>query len=734
MKSIFKLKDAYIDAIIGVIIGWGGFSTLFPDLLETIGSLADLGNFFALKIFSIIFFLSIIILIGLFWWLLGMKNYLNRILPYQSTTIKYKTTIGILFLLFKILPIALFIGKTNFEFSNNNWLIWYYLFIAISQILVVYSLTTIRDLNLLKVNSLVFSLDIALGISLIAFIEPWIIYKTSFFITSVVAGSIYIIFISVLFLKDYNKKFFLHFAYLAIITSSLFAFVPAVNYSVFIGIIPVTLITILIITVYKIKNDLNNINHIIKITTLSISSILIILFFSVFLESININYFKNRLKASKDISSIKILPFAIMYDNDINNNYTCLNTDTIAIAKHIADNNYVWSYRNKTKSVNWIDTINNKGTEVAIINWKGLSKEKNIRKKYYAKYWNIKENSLQYNNIIKNQDNLNSFYNMVYHYIEDSIAKKYFEKFNKSNDEKLVFLKDYLHPINYYSKTLETYKAQENICKKLAEYNNNIITYTKLYNTDTQQVYLSSIDTLIEKINKKNTKVSELFNVIFFTGKDSFKTNNRKIVFVKQKSSEYKTFFKHLILLKTKQYNKRFKKAQNIFHVYLRDAQRIGIFILLYSILIFILLIVLTKNDTSYIKNKSTDRMNSFINITLLILIIILMHSARTIKPENINPKEPRWMMNIKNWHQPTILDNLIDDENNDKQTPYYCNINSDNNNKKKINTDDLTEAINNINTTLINMRNNNDSMYKLIDSTNNKSVNELESINKKLN
>lgn len=46
-----------------MIIGWGGFTQLFPNLLEKLGDLTKLGSYLALREFSIAFYLSIIIIV-----------------------------------------------------------------------------------------------------------------------------------------------------------------------------------------------------------------------------------------------------------------------------------------------------------------------------------------------------------------------------------------------------------------------------------------------------------------------------------------------------------------------------------------------------------------------------------------------------------------------------------------------------------------------------------------------
>jgi hypothetical protein len=150
---------------------------------------------------------------------------------------------------------------------------------------------------------------------------------------------------------------------------------------------------------------------------------------------------------------------------------------------------------------------------------------------------------------------------------------------------------------------------------------------------------------------------------------DSIDSSDNDIAVKKYSAKKLDHFFELVANYKEKQYIERYRKAQVIFHVYLKDSQRVGTYILIFTLVIagFLYWFYATDelNDSDIVENESEepfDTPNRFINILILSVIVILMYIARPIKPENIDPENPQWMMNLENWYNTTVFDVAFQD------------------------------------------------------------------------
>ena len=745
-------SEIFNNTLIGSLIGWGGFTQLFPNVLETLGDITHLGSYKALRVFSIVFFLSILILVVSYWWTRGLEIYHKKIAGHRPFSFNYKNSISALMLLLKLLPICLFIN--NQFFIYNTWyylfesIIWYYLVIALAQLFIISKkIGKINGIKLLKANTLIFSLDVVLGIGLVCFIEPWAIYKNNFIWETISVGLIYALlsFSIYIYIRTKDNSSIPHFKQFGVaifVIVLLFSIFPTVNYKTFditLGCIINTIIHIslpgfvglfsifIVLVAYSLyriihkKEKFKNYQSlIIGFFVLFIASLTLLYVFGAFLAKANQRYFENRVEASKKISDTKIFPFIVYGDSSINANgfevkdFALANKDSIAL--YIAKNNHKWVYKNKLNKP-WLSLYPDYNSLAICINWDILAEDNNVRKKYFYYYDLLNQNkktlTSEKKKLIKkclediksNQGFLNVFYNLTYEYIHNDIIKTYLNSSIKSNKPITNELRVYFHPINYYTKTLKHYKKQKNAATNIIELNNEINAYSTLDKTNHIDGINIKIDTLISKIDENFNVVNELedrnynslHNTIgsFAQNLENYK-KKKKVEVVSDKdsltqlnkyrhvkSSELVPFFEKLAQLKSKQYEERYKKAQYIFHVYLKDSQRVGIYILIYTLLIACFLYWFyatdelkkdkTSNEICELKNDKTDEPydlpNRFINILILILSIILIYIARPIKPENINPEQPHWMMNLENWYKPTVFEAALTVTKEDKSS-----------------------------------------------------------------
>jgi drug/metabolite transporter superfamily protein YnfA len=704
MNSKAALSNIYKDTILGVIIGWGGFTKLFPNVLESLADITDLGSYIALRIFSIFFFLLILIIVVTYWWGRGLEVYFKKVAGHKLYELKYKKTLGAIFLLLKLAPIAFFIDNQFFvyslsfdvfgfpvEFNFIDWILWYYLVLAASQLwLVSMFIDKINGIKLLKANTLIFSLDLALGLGLVSFIEPWAFYKDGFILQTVLAGLIYTLFAFSLYLWIRNKnnsniQQFKQFGVAMFVIVFLFSIFPAVNFEKYYGMMGLLFVFLLlvfaiIISVVTGKRKMRNYTSlIIGLSSFCITGVILLSIYAAILEKVNKKYFENRLEASTKISGSKVFPLVVYGDSlkNIDGIYQLPNDKKIDVDKLalcLADENHGWAYHRKVDDKDIKEFIFNGCDNIAIVHWDSLSKYNNVRKIYFNQY--LPESGFK--NVTANQNSINVFYNSVYNYIHESIIKKYVVPIMVNRNSIPEKLRDYLHPINYYTETLQHYKNQQIAAEKIVKLNNEIGGFEILQKHT--QLKVGGLDKRIkdksDKIDSLLVKISELRKSTYLellSGKlhqsDSIIIDTNNLEVKKYSAKKLDHFFELVANYKEKQYIERYRKAQIIFHVYLKDSQRVGTYILIFTLIIagFLYWFYATDelNKSDVVENESEepfDTPNRFINILILSVIVILMYIARPIKPENIDPENPQWMMNLEQWYNTSVFDVSFED------------------------------------------------------------------------
>lgn len=648
MEKLNEIKGLLFNGFIGLLLGWGGFTQLFPNLLEILGDVAELGSYSALRIFSIIFFLSIIFLITSYWWIWGIEQYEG-----SRSESSYKSSAFILCLGLKLLPILGFIADPFFVHSSYSWFnffeftIWFYLLIAITELLLVSWLFYPESgAKLLKVNTVIFSLDVVLGIGVVSFIEPWANYKTDFIYEAVGVGVIYAFVSLFAFYRIREDKVENDYKDLAVgllVIPFLLGGFPAVNYNYWVAFGGILIVLVGVLALGVRLFQVYKRNHPLWINLILVGTVLVILlaFHGALMLHSNKNYFLERKEASTMISKNKINPLvAYKYLRTSDRKTEAIDGTDVHNINELIKDNHKWAYVSKGLSKgNYTDSLLSQEGTIDIQSWIKLKADHNVRTFFFKNYnSNLK---------LEDQKSLNKFYNANYQYIHNEIIDNTLISINalkgKIPEEQFSKFENYYHPINYYTKTLNFYKQRLEKIDSVLVLSEFILRMDSLYK-QSDNSNLSTWNYKIlrkEKTDKVKTQLSEIYEFENIDLGDEVDIGKSLKVF--------ELFSRH----KNLEYRERYEKAQIIFHVYLKDAQRVGVYILLYALIIAILFLWFWYHD-----KKDTD-MNSdtsfgFVIVWFLSVLVTLAYIARPIEAGNINPEKPHWMMNLDNWYSHT--------------------------------------------------------------------------------
>jgi hypothetical protein len=647
MEKFNEIKGLLFNGVIGLLVGWGGFTQLFPNILEMLGDVAELGSYGALRIFSIVFFLFIIFLITSYWWIWGIDNYLE-----SCSLSNYKVSVYVILLGLKLLPIIGFIINSFFVhiFSFFEFIIWYYLLVAIIELLLIsWFFYPESGTKLLKVNTVIFSLDVVLGIGVVSFIEPWANYKTDFIYEAVGVGVIYVIVGFIFFYrikenKDENDYRDLIIGFLMIIF--LLGIFPSVNYNYWVGVGGVIIVLIGGVTIGILRFESFAKNKPALVNLIMIGGVLMILlgFHGTLMEHSNKNYFEERKKASKLISKIKINPLAAL--KKIRTGYGksgVLDQCDIEPLNELVKGNHKWAYVSKglLKKGNYTDSLFSEGETIDIQSWLEIKADYNVRTFFFKNY----DTTI----VSENQDSINAFYDSNYKYIHTEIIDNTLKPIRENEElftaKEFKSLETYYHPINYYSETLDFYKERLNKMDRVLALSDFIIRIDSLYNHAKGTQGTSSWDYRVlrkEKTDEVDSLLSDIyeFENIYI---------NIDTVEIKKTVEILELFSRH----KNIEYKKRYHKAQIIFQVYLKDSQRVGVYVLLYVLVMALLFLWFWYQDKEN-ANLNSDTSLGFAIVWFLSVLVTLVYIARPIEAENINPEKPHWMMNLDNWYSHT--------------------------------------------------------------------------------
>ncbi|MEO9871800.1 MFS transporter [Ekhidna sp.] len=766
MDSQKALSQSFNQTLLGLIIGWGGFSTIIPNILGATGEIIDLGSFRSLRISSIIFFLFPTLIFVSYWWVRGAAFYQKYLLlnsKERGAEVKAKNEkidsekiqlrnyyfpnyriLFIAWLCLLISPIVLFVHNEFFLYGCPSGLnriaitIYYYTFLGSATLLIQCGVwwkisKKNKDPRLIKAHILVFSLHLMFGVCIAAFIEPWMIYQNNYLWHIAIGFLIYLSVALICYYKSsINKEvpIFRRLAVCILVLAFIIGNFPMVNYeylwSIILSIISLVSVIIYLLLRWKETSDKKGlvsllIGLVLVLAILGSSQYYVVRKVA---AKANYNYYLSREKAHKKVTSKKLYPFYYLLNDNLLNGkkeakYISINgigpviaSNTVTklgyeIASKIESKSHeLSSYLNgriSNPAYATIEVKNNQGQNVSIRLDKLLSKgdSNDVQNVFYKRYTNNAITSVS-------QTEINNFYDKVHHYIEDKFVKPHLEFIPTSQ---LKLYQKFFHPINYYTETLKHYREELNSAKKAQTYLNEFRNIDSIQYINKELVH--KLNKIRNKLNNELLKVTEWNSALYASVHDTMRqdTVNQDILLnymlgknkAGAKIAEPK--IKFFTALKQQQYRERFERAQIIFRSYLEDSQRIGLFAFIYTFAVLIMLYwihrIHSSSDENQEKQSEEELPGGYLNISLIVFVVLVVHIARPIKPENINPENPYWMMDIANWYKKNPVQELFKDD----ETP-NSNVNITNQMDKlveemKASNKKLLQGINNSNSAL---------------------------------
>lgn len=209
LNDYSAFQNIFRDGALSIIIGSGLLNTLVPNAIEYLGQVKSLSSFDALNLFSVVYFVVPILIITTYWFLRGSRLFFMEKLNKEQSR-RYNTYARLnapleaarwIITFAKIAPVVLFIRDETL-FSDTRKLIVLgagYITLCVGQLILstlshqsVFERPGIqskahRKLRLALryqafcIDSLIFFLDSIVGITLVVFSMPWIIYHQAFF-------------------------------------------------------------------------------------------------------------------------------------------------------------------------------------------------------------------------------------------------------------------------------------------------------------------------------------------------------------------------------------------------------------------------------------------------------------------------------------------------------------------------------------------------------------------------
>ncbi len=716
--------DTFNQTLIGVVIGFGGFSTLIPNMLESVSKTVEVGSYVSLRIFSMAFFLLPILCALAYWWSRGAMFYYKHVNGTVPERPPHHNMAMVLAMVLNLIPVALFLNDQFFLYTIGlNKIVFvlaYYEILAIIQLIFFVvgfgekNRTTQESKAFLQANIIVFSLQLILGVGMAAFIEPWMIYKAQMGWIIPIMILIYLAIGVVAYRRVDSKGNLAQYKDLSIaLTVLVFIFInfPMLSSNAEAGIL-VLVLSFIFLFLFGWVREISFLNYTPKFhfthkflsvgagLILVLSVLVSIQYFFVQENSLKLNkfYMASRMDAIEEVSNKKIHPFVVLdekYWEIIPVDSTFSRQDSLharyeLIQKISAHNHLLTAYLNERIDDPDAAFIDLKGEKLNLAKWLTESPDTvSVRNVFFKPY--LEKNSFARKDGFTTRldtatgDEIRFFYNQVYHNIESliKILVANSQPENPFTDSKEYI--NYQHPINYYTETLLHYKHEYQAATKVEELLGEYAMIDSLL-TSYPQVYSGKKEKILRKIWEQLHTLTEYKSML---EKDGFDPDNKSEIYIPSDSKIWRltgqdiesptnqittrNLFTYIKAYKGQQYYERYGKAQTIFRAYLVDCQQTGLFVLFYTLVVMLLLYWLqrrNKKETEIIiddlKNTSSDASpQGFLKIGLLVLAILILHVARPIKKEHINPEQPYWMMDLDNWYERGNLGKLLGKEDN---------------------------------------------------------------------
>lgn len=693
-----KLSSHWVqEAIIGLAISFGGFLTFFPKLLSSVVSINETSTFDTLTWFGLFYFTLASLVFLTYWNVAGYKEIIHSRLKLDWVKNERSGVfVNLILALLKIFPFIIFYINKYYFYECSLWVVAYFSIVGVleyyynsNNLINLYrnkvsdktSLSKGVFLSIFKYSLLLSLINLILGFSFLYFTEPWFLYKSYMILILWAFLFGYFIFVFLInrnFARQICHKdsvvYFTFFPFL--ILFSLIYILPSVNRTfvangIFEFSIPeylfyymgISIILIFFTTLFLIdeKNETNLSLKKNKTEKFSASILFLILFSSVpfvfgdIIKQENSNYFKKRIQAVERISDKKYMPYFVgnkSFENDLylldsNNHFLRLFANT---QDPIPDISKLISML-EPYGENYSIRISN------LVKIFSMFENKNfltIRQFYYGQYLkedpNNKFAKFRKDEVI-NVERVNSFYGSLFHHLKSGVFKESIVPMSKMVKSHPV-IRNYLHPLNYYSYVVDHYDEQVNLIDKVIH---NLKYLDYLYTIE------SDSDSILNGANSSKILKEELIAEIWNDYSQIVDLQMSLHLFDKGKIIGNPTVksFENLKLLKQGQFIDRVKSAQIIYQSYLYDYQRIGVFLLLLQLVIFGFTTygIYQDNHRSLPDGKDDSDSNQYtVAIAFVVVLALLLPLLREIKAENIDPRKKYWMLELSNWYSPSIV------------------------------------------------------------------------------
>lgn len=676
-------NQIFRDSALGIALSAGGLSTLLPNILEAVSETRDMATFNALNFFSVIYFIVPVLLYTSYWLVWGFGKYLIVKIPAhvlteyenKSTALKnYKVKV-LIFCTLKIAPIFFFVAYLESLSSLSFMFICgYYGALSIAQLGFVtrhirhissFFTEEERDKQIklrtraFRLNVLIFTLDMFIGLALAVFNEPWVVYQGAFYVyfASVIAAySIVALSLHWAINRVEGISYDLIIVWLLIVCLGLC--IPAVNLqgkSIISAIVFVTVVAYMMVFAWPLKSLTD------YFKVLFPTVIFVTVYFSITsgYERINRSYLNNRIDAASEMPEDKIFPFYFFKINPVIPADSALE---LALKIDSLNHRSFSDPKNERK----LQFITNETASTF-----------NVRSVYYDTYDTLlKQNGTKKYKYFS-QDEIDSIYDILVKQLHNNVFPVYFGPCKADPlMDKNYELREYGHPIDFYSRFLTDERNQRDTMRDIILLLEQIKRYrhvlAQVADTIKSKQLLYDYRTLISKYQKKLTTIQDIRN---FTAKLEPDTAWLTNIIDSKNSSELNLFNKlirkdslqtrsmlvlasEILALQEQRYERVYKGAQKVYRSYLVDSQRIGVYIFLTSLIILALAWWFNNRDEEM--DNIQEKENSFsvrqaFFIQTLSIFILLVPLVRPIKPENINPEKPYWMMTLQNWHAPNF-------------------------------------------------------------------------------
>ncbi len=733
------------DTAIGLVLSAGGISTLLPNMIEGYSETKNLGSYEALNSFSVVYFLVPILICTCYWMLRGHKLYIREKINEEerfdldapeNLAKMTDTTLWIYVVtILKVFPIFIFLFNAsylNFEFSWLALGLWYIGISFFEMLLAGRSNekylesklngknqdSRYRDMlnNGFTMHALIFSLDLFLGLALIIFIGPWVLYSESFYWAFAVTVCIYSIAFLILIYGRSKLKFSesrwrvapVIFCFIFIGTT-----VPSVNLKNF---SPVTILcftgfALFLIGSYiledlkekakrneaksntseedgqlkeKEKAKANKVFAGYTILVMGLGASIVCLIIQPMYNKLNAEYFYSRLEASKSFSDYEKFPLSLVAKKSNRDNPWKSSLTNAIDTLHNMNMNMAFEVKQDTSSfIRILQTLRMDPDSVTGISELYYKRYHELLQKVNVKSKRDTDRKLKSYSL--NPDSLNRFYERINKYVDDEVFPTYIIRSRelKLNSE-LDYLRHYEHPLDYYSFVFDEYVKQKDSARLMLDLivkihdNQKFLDSSRPKPSETEKTALSSEivpsiplhqNQLVSELKKMYEKHWELTPVAVRI--DSLVKHNATAWLVNF-HSKYLEYKEHM-------YANRYKKARIIYRSYLLDSQRIGVYFFLASLGVISLALAFNyRDERKFFQPVKIDEEKALyplppdmpsksLFIQALALVVLLIPLLKPIKPSNINPEKPYWMLSIQNWNAPVFAAKLSKPESEPK-------------------------------------------------------------------